>query len=250
MRTFHVFAFAVLMSGVAAPTSAFAGDTDSTTVSNLEVPPLTPEHGQGPPQATGVAVTGYHQPGSELLAQPRVMNATQPLSGPNAWLVAGAIGVLVPLLLFAVPALVFAWFGPFAPVAFLVGLVMATLTTAAGGALAWAVSSIFSNVNSGFFLPVTASALVGLGATLVGGVMATGVILAGLGVAWAVGPAPNYSLRVEDWSGAWNTRAAPVLFGASALAFLVWGAGVMVATVGGPMTAAYLYRENGTLKRE
>ncbi len=177
----------------------------------------------------------------------RVKAATRPLTGNNAWIVPGMVGVLVPLLLFALPVLMFAWFGPFAPVAFLVALVVAAVTTAAGGALAVLLSSLFTNVSSGFVLPIVASTAVGVAATLIGGVLATLVIVSGLAVAWFAGARPEVSSNPSTWRNALNSRTAPWFFGFGAAAFLVWGTSVLVAAIGGPMMAAYLYQQNGVV---
>ncbi len=179
--------------------------------------------------------------------QLRVKAATRPLTGNNAWIVPGMVGVLVPLLLFALPVLMFAWFGPFAPVAFLVALVVAGVTTAAGGGLAVVLSSVLTNVSSGFVLPVVASTAVGVVATLVGGVLATCVLGSGLALAWFAGARPEVGASPDTWRNTLNSRTAPWFFGFGAAAFLVWGTSVLVAAIGGPMMAAYLYHQNGVI---
>jgi hypothetical protein len=158
------------------------------------------------------------------------------------------VGALVPLVFFALPAVWFAWFGPFAPFAFLFAMVVATVTTGLGGLLVWAVCTAYSDVQSGLVVPVLASALVGLAATFLGGVVATGVLVVGLTMAWMATPDPNAGLAPNRWKTDWNGPHAPIALGATVLAFGIWTTAVLIAAIGGPMTAAYLYQEQGTLK--
>ena len=180
----------------------------------------------------------------------RAQTAQHPLSGSRGWVVAGAIGALVPLILFALPAVWFAWFGPFAPFAFVVAVVVATLTTAGGGALAWGVSSAYSDMNSDIVMPVVASALVGMGATFVAGIVASTVIVLGLTMAWLARPDPNFGTGPSDWRSTWYGPHAPMALGATMLAFGIWTTGVLIAAIGGPMTAAYVFQQYGTMKRD
>jgi len=200
-------------------------------------------------------VTNAQADGKEVAVQ-KVRHETThrrgfaPLRGEMAWFLAGAAGALLPLVLFALPALWLAWFGPFAPLAFLVAIGVGTVATGIGGAVAWLVSAIFSDMKSGFLVPILASAAVGLGATFISGVLAAGIIWAGIGVSWLLSGARNI------WDVIFNPNLrnplgsvpSAIMVGAVGLGFLTWGAGVLAASVLGPMTAAYLYRANGTPK--
>lgn len=169
-----------------------------------------------------------------------------PVGGSSAWLLAGLVGAIIPLFLFALPVLLFAWFGPFAPVAFLVGLVVAAVTTAAGGAVACAMFALFSNVRNGFVIPIVASALFGVTATFLGAALATVIIAGGLILSWFVSPYPDFRASAASWRNHWTAQNTPFLFGAGFLAFAVWGTAVLTAAFGGPLTAAYLFQHGQT----
>jgi len=197
-------------------------------------------------EVTPVLFTANRTPATQGLAFP--------LTGRNAWLVAGALGALVPLIFFALPVLMFAWFGPFAPLAFLVALVFGTLATALGGVVAWAVSYFFTDVRSGIVMPVAAAAVTGFISILVGGVIASLEILAGLGLIWlAGGPSPSSNLwnPATYSSGSFLNPTNSFIFAATgAVAFVVWATAVVVASIAGPVVAAQVYRAEGTFKSE
>lgn len=178
------------------------------------------------------------------------VRAAYPLGGGSGWVVAGAVGMLVPLVLFALPALFLPWFGPFAPVAFLFAMVVATVTTGAGGAVAWGVAAVFSNLRSGFVVPVLTSAVVGLSAAFVGGVLATMVLVTGFAVAWSIKPDRAFDAPPDNARDAWRDARVPTVFAASAVAFVIWGTSALVASVAGPMMAAIIYQREGTPKTE
>jgi len=173
-----------------------------------------------------------------------------PLKGDAAWFVAGAAGALVPLALFAVPALFLGVFGPFAPLAFLGAIAIAALTTGIGGAVAWAIQAVLSDMRSGFLMPILGSALTGLGITFLGGSLATLVIAAGVGIAWLVSGSRNLFevIRPDNIRNIFSRKEGPIIAGASTLGALTWAASVVAASIVGPLVGAYLYRANGEPK--
>lgn len=173
-----------------------------------------------------------------------------PLKGDAAWWIAGAAGAAVPLVLFALPALFLGAFGPFAPVAFLAAIVVAALTTGLGGAVAWAIQAIFSDLKSGFLVPILGSAATGLAITMIGGTLATLVIAGGVGLAWLVSGAGNIwdTIRPDNIRNIFNSRQGPIVAGATTLGALTWAVSVVVGSIAGPLVGAYLYRANGEPK--
>lgn len=166
------------------------------------------------------------------------------------WLMAGATGALVPLAMFALPALSVVWLGPFAPVAFLVAIAVGSVATAAGGALAWAVSAIFSNLKSGFFLPILYSGMTGMAATLLGGMAAALIMWTGIGVAYLAGGARDiYQATAPDPTKPLGSVRNIALLTSAVIATVVWGGSVVAGSVGGPMIAALTYRLRGEPKR-
>lgn len=246
-----VMMIAALMVGLGGASVAYA---DETRAVNAVVSADDTAKDTGLTPASSVERKHDIVPAQERTA-PRGHRASYPLRGEVGWLIAGAAGALVPLALFAVPALVFAWFGPFAPVAFLVAIGVATVTTAIGGALAWAISALFSDMKSGFLLPILTSGLVGLGATFISGGLATVIIFGGMALSWlltggnvrTIGQLVYPDLSVNNPFDYRNPTGLTMI-AASALAFLVWGGGVLTAAIGGPMTAAFMYRAAGTPK--
>lgn len=173
-----------------------------------------------------------------------------PLKGDTAWWIAGIAGAAVPLVLFALPALFLGVFGPFAPIAFLAAVVVAALTTGLGGAVAWAIQAIFSDLKSGFLVPILGSAATGLAITFVGGTLATLVIAGGVGLAWLVSGAGNIwnTVRPDNIRNIFNSRQGPIMAGATTLGALTWAVSVVVGSIAGPLVGAYLYRANGEPK--
>jgi len=200
-------------------------------------------------QAATNAVENDIQPVATERVDVRGHRSSAPLRGEAAWFIAGAAGALVPLVLFALPALWLAWFGPFAPIAFLVAIGVGTVATGLGGAAAWAISALFSDMKSGFLMPILASAAVGLGATFVSGLAAAFVIWAGVGISWLASGARNWVDAVRpNWRNPFGTVQGVVMLTAVSLGFLIWGGGVLTAAIGGPMVAAFMYRAAGTPK--
>lgn len=170
--------------------------------------------------------------------------------GGFPWLLSGAAGALIPLSLFAIPALVLAAFGPFAPLAFVAAIGVAALTTAAGGALAWGVSAVFSNLKSGFFLPIFYSTLTGMGLTFLSGTAAALIVWSGVAAAYLLGGARNLTqATMPNFRNPFGSIQSASLVVSSAIATVVWGLGIIGASVAGPMVAAFTYRARGEPKR-
>jgi len=176
-----------------------------------------------------------------------------PLSGNSAWWVAGIVGAAVPLLLFALPALFLGVFGPFAPFAFLAAAVVATLATGLGGAVAWTIQAIFSDLKSGFMVPILGSAATGLAITFIGGTLATLVIASGVALAWVMSGAGSLgslweTVRPDNINNVISRPEGPIVAAASTLGALTWAVTVVVGSIAGPLVGAYLYRANGEPK--
>jgi len=162
------------------------------------------------------------------------------LKGDLAWLVAGGLGALVPLVLFALPFIWGPLGGPFYAPFFVVALIWGTLMVTAGGATAWLISALFSDMQSGFLIPVAAAAVVGLVGILVSGLAALVLFLpfyiAGSFYSRDVFYSPYYAQRYyyNPFAGA-----------GTVLAFAVWAVGITATSIAGPVLAAWLYRRLG-----
>lgn len=166
------------------------------------------------------------------------------LSGDAAWLVAGGAGALFTLVLFAIPVLFFGFAIPF-----LGPLVLAVLwggiVGAGAGGIAWLIQQLWSEMRSGFLLPVIVSGATVAGITLIAGVLST--------LVWWMGAVVGFILYPYGWNpftpGFYYSRlggpSGAVNWGFSGAAFVVWAAGVLTATVVGPLLGAWVFRQQG-----
>lgn len=162
--------------------------------------------------------------------------SSRPLAGTLGWVLAGLAGAVVPLLLFALPAVVFAWWwGPGTPFWFMVSVFWGTLVVAAGSALTWVLLASLSAKRSGWLIPVAVGAAVGGSITAVGAIVAAMLVWMGWASWWFF----SFAFPLPGYLG-WGSLA-PFY----ALAFAVWACAVVGASIGGPLLAAYLYDRLG-----
>lgn len=173
-----------------------------------------------------------------------------PLSGDLACVVAGAAGAAFALVVFTLPVLWLAWAGIWFAGPLFAAVAWAFLAVGAGGAVAWLVLALWSEVRSGIVLPTLVAAGLGAGITAVAGIAAL--------VAWwsafafmAVWYGPPWNpLNPWEWGrggqSRWEWRSYAWL---GAGAFLVWTTGVVAAAVAGPTAAAFVYRKLGVPRR-
>ncbi|MEW5852887.1 MAG: hypothetical protein AB2A00_29150 [Myxococcota bacterium] len=164
------------------------------------------------------------------------------LGGPSGWVIAGLVGALVPIVLFALPFIWAPWAGPLSLPFLGAAMLWGTLMVTAGGGLAWLLSALFSDVRGGFFLPILTSAGVGLAGTVLSGILATLSIWPFF--LYAVYQAGPQAANVNYWTNRGVRNPVPwigVLAG-----FVVWSMGVVTTSIAGPLMAAWVYRERGT----
>jgi hypothetical protein len=163
------------------------------------------------------------------------------LGGPSGWVIAGLVGALVPIVLFALPFIWAPWAGPLSLPFLGAAMLWGTLMVTAGGGLAWLLSALFSDIRGGFFLPILTSAGVGLAGTVLSGILATLAIWPFF--LYAVYQAGPQAANVNYWTNRGARNPVPwigVLAG-----FIVWSAGVVTTSIAGPLMAAWVYRERG-----
>jgi hypothetical protein len=177
------------------------------------------------------------------------------LTGQWGWLVAAALGAVVPLVFFVIPLVLVhgGWLGPswFLPWAFYVGwagvwlLFAATwgaLMTGAGSILTWGIMTLFSDTQSGFVVPVLVGSAWGGSVTLAAGLVAGTIMLGGALL-------NAFFFQPRAWSGPnyfiWGSVSGPFTWVAAVMAFAVWSTGVAVAGLGATFWAGYMYKKLG-----
>jgi hypothetical protein len=191
------------------------------------------------------AETPVQSPGVELVKKKEKEEvhhkSSKPLTGDVAWVVSGLVGAMVPLLLFALPFIWFAWVPGVGPFVMVVAAVWAGLMGLGGGAVAWLMMTFLSPERSGFLLPVVVSGALTAGIALVAGVLSACILIAGWMTASFFGgwflPGPN-----PPWAvGSYGPLGYGMWWGASLFAFMVWTVGAITASIAGPLVGAYLY---------
>ena len=153
-------------------------------------------------------------------------SSMQLLKHPLSWLVAGAAGALVPLVLLVLPFFWSPLIGPWALPLVLLAVLWGGVTVGAGGALTWLLMASFSDERSGFLWPILLATGIGAGGVALSALVAVVVALPliALGAFW------NWtSARPTQW---WQLYVYPSAWFFNPFSGLASVVGVAVWTMG------------------
>ncbi|MEW5854067.1 MAG: hypothetical protein AB2A00_35155 [Myxococcota bacterium] len=191
-----------------------------------------------------VVIKDKEKPGKKPAPSEQAQKKGPALTGGTALLVAGSVGAMVPLLLFVVPCLWFAAFGPYAGAFIAFALVWGALMTGLGGAVVWALLAYLSDVRSGLVFPVLTAATLGVVGTLVSAVMAASVFWPSL---WFLVWSDTRGLRWDRW---WYWWTHPVTGTAIFISTCLWTAGLVTTSILAPFAAAWVYQQLGAPRED
>ncbi len=198
---------------------------------------------------TGAKADGAASPVRKVAAGAKTESSgssMQLLKHPLSWLVAGAAGALVPLVLLVLPFFWSPLIGPWALPLLLLAVLWGGVTVGAGGALTWLLMAAFSDERSGFLWPVLLSMGIGAGGVALSALVAVVVALPliALGAFWNWTSArPTQWWQLYVYPSAWFFNPFSGL--ASVVGVAVWTMGLIATALAGTLAAGFLYHQLG-----